>query len=57
MKHKDFTEFLWEKFLAQNPAEFVVLDDDGPDAFADWQADLEVETLIKWADEYAAERK
>lgn len=53
MKYKDFTDFLTYKFGVEEPA---VLDDDWPDRFNDWLADLDVDTLVKWADEYAKER-
>lgn len=49
-KYKDFTDFLTYKFGVEEPA---VLDDEWPDRFNDWLADLDVDTLIKWADEYA----
>ena len=52
MKHKDFTDFLATKFGLSEPS---VLDDDWPDSFSDWLADLDVDVLINWADEYKRE--
>ena len=49
-KYKDFTDFLTYKFGVEEPA---VLDDDWPDRFSDWCAELDVDTLIKWADDFA----
>ena len=50
MIYKDFENFLAEKFGRDNPG---VLDDDWPDAYNDWLVDLDVDTLIKWGNEYA----
>ena len=50
--HKDFTDFLADKFTKQNP---MVLDDEIPDAFNEWLADLDVDTLIEYADQYKAD--
>ena len=51
-KHKDFTDFLWDKFFKEYP---YVLDDDCQDKFDEWKPELDVDTLIRWADEYKAE--
>ena len=53
MKYKDFTDFLTYKFGVEEPA---VLDDDWPDRFNDWLADLDVDILIGFADQYAKEQ-
>ena len=51
MKYKDFTDFLTYKHMALHPE---LLDDDIPNHWDNWLADLDVDTLVKWADEYAA---
>lgn len=48
--YKDFEDFLQEKFIENNPS---VLDDDIPDAFSDWLADLDVQELIDYGNAYA----
>lgn len=48
-KKKDFEDFLQDKFILQNPS---VLDDDIPDAFADWIADIDPNDLIAYANEW-----
>lgn len=50
MKHKDFEDYLQDKFIRENPS---VLDDDVPDAFSEWLADADVSDVIRWADAYA----
>lgn len=50
MNHKDFEDFLQDKFIRNNP---MVLDDDVPDAFSEWLEDIDVNDLIKFADQYA----
>ena len=52
MKHKDFTDFLNSKFAIDEP---MTLDDEWPDKFNDWLTDLDVDTIIKYADEYKKE--
>lgn len=47
--YKDFEDFLQEKFIEGNP---TVLDDDIPDAFNDWLADLDVDELIAYGNQY-----
>lgn len=49
-KYKDFEDYLAQKFAEQNP---MVLDDDWPDMYAEWEADLDILDVIKWANEYA----
>lgn len=49
MEFKDFEDFLSHKFMEDQPQ---VLDDDLPDAFDNWVTELDVESIIKWADEY-----
>jgi len=46
---KDFKDYLMEKHGKQ----YVGTDDCMPDDFEDWLADLDVEDLIVWADEYS----
>lgn len=54
MKYKDFTEFLnVEKFFKDEPN---TLDDEWPDAYSDWLADQDCDTLVQYADEYASLR-
>lgn len=52
--HKDFEDFLAEKFALDNP---LVLDDDWPDAYEYWLSDLEPDTFIKWANEYGKSKE
>jgi len=47
---RTFIDYLAEKHAEENP---TILDDDMPDAFDDWMAELEQEYLIKHADIYA----
>lgn len=49
--YKSFEDFLADKFGRSEGAS--VLDDDWPDAFSDWLANLPIDQVIKWADEYA----
>ena len=53
MKHRDFEDFLTDKFAKQ----YEGLDDDWPDAWEEWKADQDPDQLIKWANEYANEFK
>ena len=53
MTYKDFEDFLNEKFYKENP---MTLDDEWPDLFSDWVADLDIQDVIKWADEFASVR-
>lgn len=48
--YKDFDDFLSDKF-AKSEGNYI-LDDDWPEAFDEWVADLDPNELIKWADEY-----
>ena len=50
MKYKDFTDFLNDKFAKDEPQ---TLDDEWPDKFNEWLVDQDVDTLIKYADEFA----
>ena len=51
MRHyKDFQDFLQEKFIEGNP---TVLDDDVPDAFSKWIADLDPDDFISYGNQYA----
>ena len=53
MKYKNFEEFLGEYHCKENP---TILDDDLPDAFDDWLAELggnNIEKLVELGDEYA----
>ena len=52
MKHKDFTDFLWSKFYKENP---TALDDESIYMFSCFVAELDIDDVIKWADEYKAE--
>jgi len=45
-----FREYLKDKFAAQ----YEGLDDEWPDAEADWFADLDLEEVIEWAEEWRA---
>lgn len=49
-KYKEFTDFLNDKFYAENP---TTLDDEWPDLYSDWLSDQDSDTLVKYADEYA----
>ena len=48
-EYHTFTRFLEDKFGLQ----YQGLDDEMPDAFNDWLADLAVDELIDYADEFA----
>lgn len=48
MKRYTFREFLEDKFADQ----YDGLDDDMPDAQADWFNDLDVEDVIEWAEQW-----
>ena len=48
---RDFEDFLQQKFGEQNPH---VLDDDWPDAYSEWCAELPIDDLIRWANEWGA---
>ena len=50
MVYKDFNDFLNEKFYKDEP---MTLDDEWPDKFNDWLSGLDIEDVIRWADEYA----
>lgn len=53
MKHKDFEDFLTQKFADEvRYTENDPLDDDWPDAFNDWLCDLGPDDWIKYGDEY-----
>ena len=52
MRYKDFEDYLMEKFIEENPE---YLDDDIPDAFANWCSEVEVDEMIERADDYAQE--
>ena len=49
MKYKNFEEYLQIKHIEEEP---TILDDDLPDAFSEWIANLSQEDLINYADEY-----
>lgn len=49
--YKDFEDFLADKFARGEGAS--VLDDEFPEAFDDWVTGLDVNDVIKWADEFA----
>lgn len=50
-KKPDFETYLMEKFCEGDGAN--CLDDDMPDAFSDWVVELDVDDIIKYANEYA----
>ena len=52
MRHKDFEDFLQDKFIKKNP---MVLDDDIPDAFEDWLSEMDIQDCISYANEYRKE--
>ena len=47
--YKDFEDYLQEKHAEQ----YTGLDDEMPDNYEDWLADLDINDLIKWANKYA----
>ena len=47
--YKDFEDFLQEKHAEQ----YTGLDDEMPDAYSEWLADLDPCNMIKYADQYA----
>lgn len=49
---KTFTQYLKEIHMKEHPE---VLDDDLPDAFDLWMAELDTEELINYADKFAIE--
>lgn len=52
MKKKiDFEDYLQDKFIRDNPH---VLDDDIPDAFSEWIAELSIDEVIVYANEWGA---
>ena len=48
--HKDFEDFLQDYFIRNNPH---CLDDDIPDAFSEWIADLDSCEWLEFGDKYA----
>jgi hypothetical protein len=52
MKYDNFTEFLQD----QHAEEYHGLDDEMPDAFDSWLVELDVDTMIEYADKYAQYR-
>lgn len=53
MVAKTFRDYIGEKFAEDNPG---VLDDIWVDMQAEWEAGLDVQDVIRWADEWAALR-
>jgi len=49
-KYRNFEDYLQEKHIKENP---TILDDDLPDAFDDWVAEIDVDAIIEHADAYA----
>ena len=52
-QYKDFTDFLNDKFYKDEP---MTLDDEWPDAYSDWLAEQDCDTLVKYGQEYADKR-
>ena len=52
-KYKNFEDYLQWAFNADYAE--GVLDDDLPDAFDNWITDLDVDSVIRFADDYAKE--
>jgi len=52
MKHKDFEDYLCDRFMRENPH---YLDDDYPDVFNYYIADIDPNELMELADEYVKE--
>jgi hypothetical protein len=48
--YKSFEDFLSWKHAEQ----YTGLDDDMPEDYEEWLQDLDINDVIKWADEYAA---
>jgi len=53
MKHRDFEDFLMDKFASTDGN--CVLDDDMPDAFDDWICNLEVDEWLEYGEKYKEE--
>ena len=53
MKHKNFEDFLMDYWGRHDGS--TVLDDNCPDAFNDWLADLDSDTWIELGDKYMKE--
>jgi len=49
MKYTNFENYLQEKHFEKNP---MILDDDLPDAFADWLENIDIQDVIDYANEY-----
>jgi hypothetical protein len=49
----DFEDFLQYKHMEDCP---MVLDDDLPDHFNDWLTELDIETWLKFGEEYGREQ-
>lgn len=49
-KYRDFEDYLQHIHGRQHPE---VLDDDVPDHYEEWLADLDINDVIVWANEYA----
>jgi len=54
MNKQTFENYLSDIHLKQNPE---ILGDDLPDRFYDWLAELDVDDVIKYADEFAIQNK
>jgi len=52
MQYKDFTEFLYDKFDKEDTYNSF-LAHDSPEKFDEWVVEVDVDSLIKWADEFA----
>lgn len=52
MRHKDFEDFLMQKCLEENS---YVLDDESVEFYEEWLVDLDIDDIIKYANQYAKE--
>ena len=53
MAKYNFQDFLNDKFYAENRN---ALDDDYPEAFDEWLSELDVDTWMEYAEQYATRR-
>jgi hypothetical protein len=56
MKSLSFEDWLMDYFGNEHPGYDYLLDDDIPDAFADWMSNIDSDTLIRLADLYGKEK-
>jgi hypothetical protein len=56
MKSLSFEDWLMDYYCSNDPDDKHSLDDDIPDAYADWISNIDIDTLIKLGDLYGKEK-